>query len=93
MRIRKLKQELDPLLELFAEQEKKKRKDQPQMIVDRELDNKDHGPKEVIDQLHAYAQQKLTQVAVTNHLSGGEPVSIAGSYDKFVYIMHFERAK
>lgn len=92
LHINKLKQELDPLLEMFAEQEKKKRKEN-QMVVDRNMEDKDIGPEEVVAAMHTYAQMKITQEAVVNHLATGQPLSIAGDYNKIMYVIHFEQAK
>jgi hypothetical protein len=88
MQIRRLKADLDPMLMAFAEQEKKKQSS-PQMLVDRNMDDKDLGPPEIIDVMHAYARLKITQQEVMNHLVVG-PVSVAGEYNKVAYIMHFQ---
>jgi len=92
LRIRKMKEELDPLLEMFAEQEKKKR-EKPEMVVDRSLGDKDLGPADVVKAIHAYAQQKITQQEVVNYLTSGHPISIAGEYDKVAYVIHFQRTE
>lgn len=86
MQIRRLKEQLDPLLMAFAEERKK-----TEMVVDRDVSDEDLGPAEVVEAMHIYAKMKALQTEVLEHLQK-EPVSVAGEYNGVMYVMHFEKA-
>ena len=85
LRIRNLKAELDPILMAYAEEKKKAKME----ILD---ENKDFGPKYIVDTLHDFAKTRLTQEDFVNLLKTG-PMSVAGEYDKVAYVIHFQRTE
>lgn len=86
MEIRILKGELDQMLMDFL---KEKKDAQPKMaVVDRDLADKDIGPEDVLPVLHNYMRLKIMQSK--EHLIS-DPISIAGDYDGFMYILHIEK--
>lgn len=84
LELRRLKGEIDPLLMAFVDEKKAGPKPAKNDI------DSDLGPKEIVDAMHAYAKMKISQEEVVSSLIAG-PVSVAGSDQGVMYVMHFER--
>lgn len=91
LQIRKMKEQLDPMLIAYANEKKLAQKTpMPQFPkTPKKFDNRDHGPEEVVENLH-YAIKSLPQSAA--EFVHREPISIAGEFNGMMYLVHIEKA-